>query len=142
MDLLKANYAWVVADNEAGMEHMSRLVTQDIDYLFVMSDPTGRGLMTARRILDLIGELGLTIRSTKVVVNRVGEGSEDELLSMALKQGVELSGLIHEDAAVGAMDREGGNIFMLHESAIAVRDTYAILDRTFAGPAQTERQGR
>ena len=142
MDLLKANYAWVVADNEAGMEHMSRLVTQDIDYLFVMSDPTGRGLMTARRILDLIGELGLTIRSTKVVVNRVGEGSEEELLSMALKQGVELSGLIHEDPAVGAMDREGGNIFMLHESAIAVRDTYAILDRTFAGPAQTERQGR
>lgn len=139
IDLLKENYAWVVADNEAGMEHMSRLVTQDIDYLFVVSDPTARGLMTARRILDLIRELGLAIRSAEVVANRVGEGSEEGLLSMALKQGVELSGLIHEDPAVGAMDREGGNIFMLHESSIAVRDAYAVLDRTFSQPAQTQR---
>jgi len=136
IDLLKENYAWVVADNEAGMEHMSRLVTQDVDHLFVVSDPTARGLRTARRILDLIGELGLTIGKTEVVANRVQEGSEEGLLSMALKQGVELSGLIHEDQAVGAMDREGGNIFMLDESSVAVRDTYGILDRALVRPSQ------
>lgn len=135
IDLLKANYAWVVADNEAGMEHMSRLVTQDIDYLFVVSDPTARGLMTARRILDLVSELRLNIMESRVVANRVQEGTEESLLTMAVKQGIELTGVIHEDPAIGAMDREGGNIFLLNESSIAVRDTYAILDKTFGQPA-------
>jgi CO dehydrogenase maturation factor len=126
IDLLKANYAWVVADNEAGMEHMSRLVTQDIDHLFVVSDPTARGIMTARRILDLVGELRLNIRDSRVIVNRVQEGNEEGLSAMAAKQGVEVSGIIHEDAAIGAMDREGGNVFLLHDSSIAVRDIYDI----------------
>lgn len=139
IDLLKANYAWVVADNEAGMEHMSRLVTQDIDYLFVLSDPTSRGLMTARRILDLIGELGLSIRNTRVIANRIQEGEEDGLVKMAIKQGVELSGFIHDDPAVATMDREGGNIFLLDESSISVRDTYAILDKAFSTPAHLQR---
>jgi CO dehydrogenase maturation factor len=133
IDMLKANYAWVVADNEAGMEHMSRLVTQDIDYLFVVSDPTARGLMTARRILDLVGELRLNIRNSRVVVNRVQEGDEESLLSMASKQGVEVHGIIHEDSGVGVMDREGGNIFLLDDSSIAVRDTYGIFDKTLSG---------
>jgi CO dehydrogenase maturation factor len=142
IDLLKTNYAWVVADNEAGMEHMSRLVTQDIDYLFVVSDPTARGLLTARRILDLIGELRLNILNTRVVANRVQEGNEEGVLSMAQSRGVELSGVIHEDPAVGAMDREGGNIFLLDESSVAVRDTYTILDRTFTPEANRQGQGR
>lgn len=130
IDLLKSNYAWVVADNEAGMEHMSRLVTQDIDCLFVVSDPTARGLMTARRILDLIGELRLNIVNTRVVVNRVLEGNEESVRSMAVKQGIELAGIIHEDPAVGVMDQEAGNIFLLDGSSIAVRDTYAVFDET------------
>ena len=55
IDALKGNYPFVVVDNEAGMEHMSRLVTQDVDHLFVISDPTPRGLLTAKRICDSLG---------------------------------------------------------------------------------------
>jgi CO dehydrogenase maturation factor len=127
IDLLKANYAWVVADNEAGMEHMSRLVTQDVDHLFVVSDPTSRGIMTARRIVDLVGELGLFIKNIWVIVNRVQEGNEESLLALAVKQGVQVSGIIHEDSGIGAMDREGGNVFSLDESSSgALRDVYTI----------------
>lgn len=128
IDMLKSNYSWVVADNEAGMEHMSRLVTQDVDHLFVISDPTARGLMTARRILDLVGELRLTIRDSRVIVNRVQEGNEESLLALAERQEVSVSGIIHEDSGVGAMDREGRNIFSLDDSSIAVRDAYRIIE--------------
>ena len=61
IDILKDNYSYIVVDNEAGMEHMSRLVTQDVDHLFVVSDATSRGLLTASRILELAGELNLRI---------------------------------------------------------------------------------
>lgn len=135
IDLLKANYAWVVADNEAGMEHLSRLVTQDIDHLFVVSDPTTRGLLTARRILDLVGELKLNIREARVVANRVEKGNEEGLLGMAQRQGVALAGIIHEDPVIGVMDREGGNIFLLPESSIAVGEAYAIFEKTLSRPA-------
>lgn len=131
IDLLKSNYAWVVADNEAGMEHMSRLVTQDIDHLFVISDPTARGFMTTRRILDLVSELRLNVRDARVVVNRVHGGNEEVVASMGVKQGVELFGLIHEDPAVSAMDQEAGNIFLLDDSSVAVMDAYAIFNEVF-----------
>lgn len=127
IDLLKTNYTWVIADNEAGMEHMSRLVTQDVDHLFVVSDPTSRGIMTARRIIDLVGELRLFIRDIWVIVNRLQEGNEEGLLSMAARQGVQVSGIVHEDVVIGAMDREGGNVFSLDESSsVALRDVYTI----------------
>ena len=75
IDLLKGNYGYVVVDNEAGMEHMSRLVTQDVDHLFVISDPTSRGIMTARRILGVCRELKPRVGATHVaVVNRVRSG--------------------------------------------------------------------
>jgi len=74
IDMLKKNYRYIVVDNEAGMEHMSRLVTQDVDYLFVVSDPTPRGLVTAGRIKGLIDELKLNIRNVYSIANSVKDG--------------------------------------------------------------------
>ncbi|MFN2124961.1 MAG: AAA family ATPase, partial [Candidatus Promineifilaceae bacterium] len=52
IDAISSNYRYVVIDNEAGMEHLSRRTTRDVQYLFVVSDPTQRGLVAAERIAN------------------------------------------------------------------------------------------
>ena len=129
IEVLRENYAYVVVDNEAGMEHMSRLVTQDVDHLFVVSDATPRGLMTARRILELAGELKLHIVNAHVVINRVRPGREEEAARLAAQQSIEASDVIHDDPSLFAMDTEGKSIFSLNGSA-ALSDAYGIFEKS------------
>jgi CO dehydrogenase maturation factor len=76
IDLLTGNYRYIIIDNEAGMEHFSRLTTRDVDLLFVVSDPTRRGILTAARIRNLIHQLDLRILRDVLVINRV-QGEPD-----------------------------------------------------------------
>jgi len=74
IDQLGDDYDWVVIDNEAGMEHISRQTTRHIDYLFVISDPTWRGLTAAEGIKQLVKELssqGTRVSKVFYVINRV-----------------------------------------------------------------------
>ena len=128
IELLRENYACVVVDNEAGMEHMSRLVTQDVDHLFVVSDATPRGLMTAGRILELATELKLRIGSARVIVNRVRPGQDEGLIRLAAQRGVEVHGIVHDDPALLDMDAGGESIFSLN-GGTALLDAYAIFDK-------------
>jgi CO dehydrogenase maturation factor len=128
IEILRENYAYVVVDNEAGMEHMSRLVTQDVDHLFVISDATSRGLLTAGRILELAAELKLHIGGTHVIVNRVRPAQEGELARLAAQRGISVHGVIHDDPSLFAMDAEGQSIFSLNGGA-ALLDAYAVFDK-------------
>lgn len=130
IDALKDNYPFVVVDNEAGMEHMSRLVTQDVDVLYVISDPTPRGILTVSRILSIIGELGLNIRRTAVVVNRVEARNEEALRRAAGERSVEVEGTVRNDAALVDGDAAGNTIFELDRTSDALSDAYAVFRRT------------
>jgi CO dehydrogenase maturation factor len=71
-----ANYSYVVIDNEAGMEHLSRKTSQNIDHLLLISDATIIGLETARRIKELIDKMPfLNIRNKNLIVNKVDSGT-------------------------------------------------------------------
>ena len=71
IDRLAGNYAFVVIDNEAGMEHISRQTTRNVDILLLVSDPSMRGITAAVRMKDLIGELRSRVGRICLVVNRV-----------------------------------------------------------------------
>ena len=130
IDTLKKNYAYVVVDNEAGMEHMSRLVTQDIDVLYVVSDATPRGIMTAARILGLIGELKLKIKRTCALINRLSEKDEPGLRRIAAERGIEIGGLVRSDEEVAANDAHEKSIFELEMGSCALADAYTIFRTT------------
>ncbi len=70
LDKLMDNYASIVIDNEAGMEHLSRMTTNNMDALLVVSDPTKRGLQAAARIVELTRELKLNIGRHFLLVNQ------------------------------------------------------------------------
>jgi CO dehydrogenase maturation factor len=130
IDTLKANYAYVVVDNEAGMEHMSRLVTQDIDMLYVVSDGTPRGILTASRILSLIGELRLNIKKTCTVINRLKEKDGPALQNIAAEKGIKNIATVRDDEEVATTDGEGKSIFQLPSNSVALTDAYGMFKAT------------
>jgi CO dehydrogenase maturation factor len=71
MDSLKISYDYVVVDCEAGMEHISRQTTQNVDYLIIVSDPTARSLNAAAGINALISDLRSNKGKTALLLNRV-----------------------------------------------------------------------
>ena len=76
VDRLGKQYDYVVIDNEAGMEHLSRRTTRDVDVLLLVTDPTQRGLVTAHHMAKMVPELEIGVGRVYLVVNRLrGNGS-------------------------------------------------------------------
>jgi CO dehydrogenase maturation factor len=71
IDAMSKNYAFVVIDNEAGMEHLSRRTTRDVQHMLVVSDPTQRGIVAAERIAGLRSELDIRVENAYLILNRV-----------------------------------------------------------------------
>jgi CO dehydrogenase maturation factor len=129
IDLLTGNYRYIVIDNEAGMEHFSRLTTRDVDLLFVVSDPTRRGILTAARIRDLIHELDLRILRDVLVINRVQGEPAPDLSAEAKKQNLELAGTIPVDELVYQYDLEGRPTFHLPSGSRSVQAARSIFEK-------------
>lgn len=94
IDGMSKHYAYVVIDNEAGMEHLSRRTTRDVQHLFIVSDPTQRGLVAAKRIADMRKELGINIEHAYLIVNRVNGELPAPLNAEIQKMDVPLLGVV------------------------------------------------
>jgi len=100
-------YNYIVMDCEAGMEHISRQTTRDVDVLLIMSDPTIRGITTAARMKDLIGELRSKIGKVGFIVNRVKGELSPELKKAIDGSGLQIIALIPEDSNVATLEMKG-----------------------------------
>ena len=129
IDSLSKNYPYVVIDNEAGMEHISRLTTRDVDLLLIVCDPTVRGLKTARRILDLIKELNISIVRSFIIVSQAKNGADSRLEEEAEQLQFEIGGYLPFDENVYQYDLEGKPTHDLPESSPVVREMDKILDK-------------
>jgi CO dehydrogenase maturation factor len=132
MDHLAANYQYILVDNEAGMEHLSRMNLRDIDYLIVVSDPSARGIMTAKRIAELTGPLGIQIKKKCLIVNRVPEPASKELLAK-IDEAVQsadlpLGGLLPASNELVAQEIAGKSYLLLDAEVPVVQKAFAIFD--------------
>jgi len=128
-DKLSETYHYVVIDNEAGMEHLSRRTTHKVDLLLIVSDPTVRGVKTAQRIDDLVKELDLDVERHVLIINRVTGGEGEELKRLAESFGLEVAGLVPQDHRVFEYDLQGKAIIELPEDSSAVKAVSGILDK-------------
>jgi CO dehydrogenase maturation factor len=131
LEKLVDNYRYVVIDNEAGMEHLSRLTTNDIDILIAVSDPTHRGIQAVSRIFDLTDELNLHIKRKVVIVNQAKEGQEDLINQAIEKYQLDLSGIVPDDPAVQEFDLNGRPTAELGKDSLALSSAYEIFDTIF-----------
>ncbi len=129
MEVYDKNYPYIVMDNEAGMEHLSRLTTNNVDSMVIVSDPSKRGLLTVRRICDLVKELNLDVKKIFFVINRV-EGDYDRRFIPELeKEGVEFLGEVPRDPYIEELDAEGKPFTELPGDAPSRRFIEGALDR-------------
>ena len=117
IDSISKNYTYVVIDNEAGMEHLSRRTTRDVQHLIIVSDPSLRGLKAAERIAGFRKEMDINIENSYLVLNRHA-GITSGALQEAIEQiGIPLLGIIPPDNLIGDYDLEGKPIFQVDSSA-------------------------
>ena len=128
LDTLTKNYKYIVMDNEAGMEHLSRRTTRDVDLLFVISDYSTAGLKAAARIKDLSLALKLNLGKSFLIINKT-DAQGKELKSLVAKTGLPLAGTIPFDQAI--MDAEIANqpLVKLPEDSLAKKATAEILEK-------------
>lgn len=130
LDKLSDNYPYVVMDNEAGMEHLSRRTTQDVQHLFIVSDPTQRGIVAAERIVELRDELDIKIENSYLILNRV-PGEVPAALQEKLDQiAVPLAGTVPLDENVMEFDFSGKPLLELENDSPVYQAVSAILDKT------------
>lgn len=133
IDTLSENYRFVVIDNEAGMEHLSRRTTRDVDYLFIISDPSPRGIETAARIRKLVDELKLRVSHTGFIVNRVPEGRLKPVLEeLIAKKDLKLLGVVPTDKVIEEHDIAHKSVLELPGDSIAAKAIDEMLNRLLA----------
>ena len=121
MDILMGNYAYTVMDNEAGMEHLSRRTTQNIDELLLVSDHSIKGARTIARLRELITELRLKVKRQSVILNRVPSGVDPLISEELVRLGIEPAALIPEDEQVAKYDLEIKPLLDLPDTSKAVK---------------------
>jgi CO dehydrogenase maturation factor len=129
IETLSESYPYIVIDNEAGMEHLSRRITQRVDLLIIMSDPSVRGIQTAKRINELVDELQLKIDRRVLVINRISDEVKEQLKTLAENSGLSVAGVIPYDSMVSEYDLYGKPIIQLPTDSVAVKAVFDVLDK-------------
>lgn len=105
---LQNHYPYIVVDNEAGMEHISRGILPTMEIAILVSDCSRRGVQAAGRIARLMEELNFHPQKTGLIINRAPEGKLDPgTLEEIQNQKLELLGVVPQDETVYRFDCEG-----------------------------------
>ncbi|MCU0539248.1 MAG: AAA family ATPase [Desulfobacterales bacterium] len=129
LEKLVNNYPYIVMDNEAGMEHISRLTTKNVDLLLLVSDPSRRSLQAALRIDELARELNIGVGRSGLLINQAKEPPSEEVLRMIADAGVELLGTVPEDRTVYDYDLNGRPTIQMPEQTPCVAAAFAAFDK-------------
>ncbi len=115
---LEKNYPYIIVDNEAGMEHISRGVLPSMQTAILVSDCSRRGVQAVGRIAKLIEECDMHPRQIGLIINRapggvLNEGTKQEIEN----QGLHLLGVVPQDETVFDYDCEGKPTINLPEDS-------------------------
>ncbi|MBC7188855.1 AAA family ATPase [Candidatus Aerophobetes bacterium] len=130
IDKLSPNYRYVVIDTEAGMEHLSRRTTRNVDVLFIISDKNPVSLRAAERINNLVEELKLKIGRRYLVLNMQNFSSSESLKQKLKGTNLKLAGTVPQDSEVFSCAIEEKPVFSLSPSSPAVSAVRKILEDT------------
>lgn len=118
IDRLGNHYNYVVIDNEAGMEHLSRRTTRDVDILLLVSDATQRGITTAKEMARLAAQLDIRVGKVYLVMNRVRDELPKPLAEAVAHTGLPLLGTVPEEPAMADFELTGRPLVELPRETI------------------------
>lgn len=127
---LQGGYPYIVVDNEAGMEHISRGLLPKIDVAILVSDCSRRGVQAAGRIACLMDELHFKPKMSGLIVNRVPDGIIDTgTMEEIQSQGLTLLGAVPQDDNVYRFDCDGKPIVELPENSTVRKALAEIMEK-------------
>jgi CO dehydrogenase maturation factor len=129
IDRWSNNYAYVVMDNEAGMEHLSRRTTQNIDELLLVSDHSVKGLRAVARVRDLVKELKLNVKRESIIINLVPGGIDPLLQEEMARLGMSPAAVIPADEELKRFDLEQKPLFNLPDTSKAVTAVDSLMNK-------------
>ena len=123
-------YRYIVVDNEAGMEHLSRGILPSVDTVILVSDASRRGVQACARIHELVKDLKLGAKQVKLLVNRAPGGKvNDGVMEEINKSGMELLGILPQNDDITEYDGEGKPTTTLPADNEFRKALYAALDQ-------------
>jgi CO dehydrogenase maturation factor len=132
LERLEDNYPYVVMDNEAGMEHISRLTTKNVDILLIVSDPSRRGIQAAVRINELAKCLNIGVAKSYLVINMARQAPPEKVLDIITQADLELIGTVPEDNLIYEFDFEGRPTIEIPEDSESIKAAFEIFDKIVA----------
>lgn len=129
LETLADHYEYVVMDNEAGLEHISRRVTSNIDILFVVSDASARAIRSAGRVHDLVKTLNARVKEIYLIVTKVHAGDIETLQKEIDATGLTLIGTIPYDPDVSRYDLESKPLFDMPAQSVSVMAVNEICEK-------------
>ena len=123
------NYAFVVMDNEAGMEHLSRRTTQNVDELLLVSDHSVKGIRAVARVRELVDELKLVVKRESVIINQIPDGIDPLLKQEMDRLGITPTATIPVDEVMQRYDLEQKPLFDLPDTSPAVAAVNELMDK-------------
>lgn len=121
VDEMAGNYAYTVMDNEAGMEHLSRRTTQDVDELLLISDHSVKGVRTIARIKELVDELKLVVKRQSVLINLVPDKIDPVIAEELTRLKIEPTATIPLDEEIYQYDLKLKPLLDLPDTSKAAR---------------------
>lgn len=121
IDKLASNYAYLIMDNEAGLEHLSRRTTQNVDELLVVSNHSVKGVRAVAQILELVAELKLRVKRQSVIINFAPTELSPLVTEELSRLKIELAATIPLDNELCQYDLELNPLLNLPDSSPAVR---------------------
>ena len=112
---LANDYDYVIIDNEAGLEHLSRRTMRKADSLIIVSDPTKAGLRAAKRILELTQELKIDIKKKSLLINRMESGFDKKDLNFF--EEIDYLGEVPQDQEILNTSRNGSSLAHLDNNS-------------------------
>jgi CO dehydrogenase maturation factor len=129
VDDIGRTYETIVIDNEAGMEHISRRTTRDVDLLLLVTDPTLRGVRTAGEMARLAETLEVNVKRMALIVNRV-KGDLPQPLQDAIEGlNLEIAAIIPADENINRLDALGMPLLQLNGNSPAAEAVNQLADR-------------
>jgi len=120
IDTLTKNYDYTIIDCEAGLEHLSRRTTRDVDVMLVVLDTTLKSIKTALRLRRIAEEIDADVKQMMNIANKIPEGMEAMIIEEAKKYGLTIEEIIPFDPLIPEYDFKGVPIVDLPDDAPSV----------------------
>ncbi|HLP61614.1 MAG TPA: AAA family ATPase [Candidatus Deferrimicrobium sp.] len=138
---ISSSYPYVVLDNEAGLENLSRRIVQEVDLLIMVADPSQMGLETLKRLHGLAREMEMKYKQLAIIVNRLrGNQLPAYVNDIQVATGADFVVGLPDDVELAELAESGKNIGMISPDNIVIKQINEFLTKVF-GPTFLQKGG-